>query len=166
MHSLATGNTRQHQHTRPITYLNNLKTETGSHFYSRSTATITHLVTISPMIFNQSMPINLWESRGKNKYFARQNEAYCKDVEQVFCILQQNEIIHSIPWLWEHPDLCLVMKMVIMLHNMAIEDELGTEYKDDHKYHQPPQTQANISTHQIWCFFLAIPGSLQHSRTQ
>ena len=37
------------------------------------------------------------------------------------------------------------MKTVIILHNMTIEDKVGSEYENDHDYHQTPQSEASIT---------------------
>ncbi|XP_059669153.1 uncharacterized protein LOC132314295 [Cornus florida] len=56
--------------------------------------------------------------------FAQRQEACRKDVERVFGVLQSKWAITKGPVrFWDKGDLCLIMKMCIILHNMIIEDE-------------------------------------------
>jgi hypothetical protein len=85
----------------------------------------------------------------QNKHFAKMQEAYRKDIERAFGVLQAQYAIIRYPGrLWGHSELCLIMKTVIILHNMTIEDEAGSNFANDFDYHQNAQTQAGISTTQ------------------
>jgi hypothetical protein len=83
----------------------------------------------------------------KNRHYAKMQEAYRKDVERAFGVLQARYAIIRFPGrLWNHSDLCFIMKTVIILHNMTIEDEAGSEFEDNFEYEQNIRTQASIST--------------------
>jgi hypothetical protein len=83
----------------------------------------------------------------KKKHYAKMQEAYRKDVERAFGVLQARyAIIKNAGRLWKESDLVLIMKTVIILHNMTIEDEEGLEYANDFDYHQLPHTQASVSS--------------------
>jgi hypothetical protein len=74
-------------------------------------------------------------------------EAYRKDVEQAFGVLQACYATIKHPGcLWQQSELASIMKPVIILHNMKIEDEKETEYQNDFDYHQVPCTQASVLT--------------------
>jgi hypothetical protein len=68
------------------------------------------------------------ETQGKkHKHFANLQEAYRKDVEQAFGVLQACYAIVQHPGcLWDQVILDLIMQTVIILHNMTIEDKSGT----------------------------------------
>ena len=71
------------------------------------------------------------------------HEAYCKDVERAFGVLQSRYAIICLPGrLWDHLKLTFIMKTVIILHNMTVEDEEGSELHGDYIYDQLPHTQA------------------------
>jgi len=60
----------------------------------------------------------------KRKFFAKSQEAARKDVERAFGVLQARFAIVSLPCrLWATPTMKVIMKAVIILHNMIIEDE-------------------------------------------
>jgi hypothetical protein len=68
-------------------------------------------------------------------------------VEQAFGVLQAQYAIIQFPGrLWEQSDLASIMKTVIILHNMTIEDKAGSSFEDNFDYHQIPQTQMTITT--------------------
>jgi hypothetical protein len=76
-------------------------------------------------------------------------EAYRKDVERAFGVLQARYVIVCFPGrFWKHNDLSKIMSAVIILHNMTIEDEAGTEFEEDFNYHQTPGTRATITTNE------------------
>ena len=79
-------------------------------------------------------------------------EAYRKDVEHAFGVLQLcYAIIKNAGCLWKESNLTLIMKTVIILHNMTIEDEEGSEYANNFDYHQLPHTQASVSSNKASC---------------
>jgi hypothetical protein len=83
----------------------------------------------------------------KKKHFAKMQEAYRKDVERPFGALQARYAIVRYPGqFWRHDDLSSMMSAVIILHNMTIEDEAGSEFEGDFIYHQTSHTQASITT--------------------
>lgn len=101
-----------------------------------------------PQILNLAQPIS--EPQGKKKYFIKSHEAYRKDVKCAFGVLQAWYAIVCFPGrLWEHAELCYIIKSVIIFHNMTVEGKMDTEYKNNHKYHQIPQTQALILTQEL-----------------
>jgi hypothetical protein len=58
-------------------------------------------------------------------------EAYQKDVERAFGVLQARYAIIRLPGrLSKHPDLCII------LHNMTVEDEDGSNFEEDFEYDQ------------------------------
>ncbi|XP_028122122.1 uncharacterized protein LOC114319309 [Camellia sinensis] len=60
----------------------------------------------------------------KRQLFARMHEAFRKDVERAFGVLQARFNILRVPVRgWSDEDLYYIMKMCIILHNMIIEDE-------------------------------------------
>jgi hypothetical protein len=72
---------------------------------------------------------------------------YRKDVECAFGVLQAQYAIIQYPRrLWQHSDLSFIMKIVKILHNMTIEDEQGSDFENDYKYHQIQQTQTEVTT--------------------
>jgi hypothetical protein len=76
-------------------------------------------------------------------------EAYRKDVKRAFGVLQARYAIIKQPGrLWQQSELASIMKAVIILHNMTIKDEKGTEYQNNYDYHQIPRTQASVSRNQ------------------
>jgi hypothetical protein len=82
----------------------------------------------------------------KHKHFAKLQEAYRKDVERAFGVLQARYAIVRHPGrLWDQVILDLIMRTAIILHNMTIEDESGTGYKGDFEYHQTKTTAATVS---------------------
>jgi hypothetical protein len=83
----------------------------------------------------------------KKKHYAKLQEAYRKDVERAFGVLQSRYAIIRFPGrFWRHEDLSDIMSAVIILHNMTIEDESGSELEGDWIYDQTPRTQAKITT--------------------
>ena len=90
---------------------------------------------ISPTAYIQSTQhwFNWFQSRGKkNKYFAKLQEVYHKDVEHAFGVLQAQYAIIQYPGrLWQHLHLSFIMKKVIILHNMTIEDERGSNFENN-----------------------------------
>ena len=69
----------------------------------------------------------------KNKNFSRFQEAYRKDVERAFGVLQARFIIVRGPArYWDLETLGEVMTACIILHNMIIEDECGSHV--DYRY--------------------------------
>jgi hypothetical protein len=83
----------------------------------------------------------------KKKHFAKMQEAYRKDVEQAFGVLQAWYAIIRFPGrFWKHANLSVIMLAVIILHNMTIEDEARTEFDGDFNYHQTPHTQVAITS--------------------
>ncbi|KAL5821943.1 hypothetical protein ACOSQ3_023825 [Xanthoceras sorbifolium] len=64
---------------------------------------------------------------GKERLFAMKYEATRKDMEHAFGVLQSRwTITHGPVKFWKKNDLCKIMKMCIILHNMIIEDERQT----------------------------------------
>ncbi|XP_065616857.1 uncharacterized protein LOC111991628 [Quercus suber] len=62
--------------------------------------------------------------RVKRKLFAKAQEAYRKDVERAFGVLQTRfAIVRGPRWFFYHETLQDIMKACIILHNMIIEDE-------------------------------------------
>ena len=83
----------------------------------------------------------------QNKHFAKMQEAYRKDIECEFGCLQAQYAIIRLPGrLWDHGTLCLIMKTVIILHNMMIEDESGSKYEYNHWYKQNARTEEELAT--------------------
>jgi hypothetical protein len=81
----------------------------------------------------------------KNKHFAKMQEVYRKDVKQGFRVLQDWYAIIQFPGqFWKHTDLS-----VMILHNMTIEEEAGTEFNGDFNYHQTTRTQAAIASNGV-----------------
>ena len=78
----------------------------------------------------------------KKKHFARVQEAYRKDVECVFGILQARfSIVRGPARFWDEATLNNITKACIILHNMIIEDERdpnGVQQDDD--YEQVPES--------------------------
>jgi hypothetical protein len=57
-------------------------------------------------------------------------------VEHAFGVLQARYAIIQYPGrLWQHSDLSFIMKTVIILHTMTIEDERGSDFENDYEYH-------------------------------
>ena len=73
--------------------------------------------------------VNIFENnpkatRSKKKLFAKAQEAYRKDVERAFGVLQARfAIVHGPVRFFYHETLQDIMKACIILHNMIIEDE-------------------------------------------
>ena len=60
----------------------------------------------------------------KRKLFAEAQEAYRKDVERAFRVLQARfAIVRGLAWFFYHEILQDIMKACIIFHNMIIEDE-------------------------------------------
>jgi hypothetical protein len=82
----------------------------------------------------------------KNRHFAKMQEAYRKDVERAFGVLQARYAIIRHPGrLWDQKVMDSIMRTVIILHNMTIEDESGTDFEGDFDYHQTTSTSASVS---------------------
>ena len=76
------------------------------------------------------------------KHFAKCQEAYRKDVERAFGVLQARFAIVKNPGrLWNHHDLWTIMISAVILHNLIIEDERDTSVENVFDYHIP-NTQA------------------------
>ena len=74
-------------------------------------------------------------------------EAYRKDVEQAFGVLQSRYTIIQYPGrLWDQAELTYIMKTVIILHNMTVEDEEASEFEGNYEYNQLARTQDSIFT--------------------
>ncbi|KAK2458580.1 hypothetical protein QL285_005718 [Trifolium repens] len=59
-----------------------------------------------------------------DKLFAQYQEAYRKDIERAFGVLQARfKIIREPARLWDIDDLSIIMRSCIILHNMIVEDE-------------------------------------------
>ena len=59
-----------------------------------------------------------------DKLFAQYQEAYRKDIERAFGVLQARfKIIREPARLWDIADLSIIMRSCIILHNMIVEDE-------------------------------------------
>ena len=62
-----------------------------------------------------------------DKLFAKYQEAYRKDIERAFGVLQARfKIIREPARLWDIGDLGIIMRTCIILHNMIVEDERDT----------------------------------------
>ncbi|KAL3625657.1 hypothetical protein CASFOL_030511 [Castilleja foliolosa] len=72
------------------------------------------------------------DQQGRDKQlFTRMQEAYQKDVERTFGILQSRfEIIKGPCRLWHGQQICELMKCCIILHNMIVEDNHNEEGDD------------------------------------
>ncbi|GAA0149055.1 hypothetical protein LIER_08325 [Lithospermum erythrorhizon] len=73
-------------------------------------------------------PIFIQSIRGpqgeREKLFVERQQAYRKDVEQTFGVLQSRfQIIRQPARLWDLSDLSTIMRACIILHNMIVEDE-------------------------------------------
>ncbi|KAF8389925.1 hypothetical protein HHK36_024444 [Tetracentron sinense] len=67
---------------------------------------------------------------GKERLFAKKQEVVRKDVERAFGVLQiWWGIMQGPVCYWKKDDLCNIMKMCIILDNMIIEDERGTDFE-------------------------------------
>ena len=72
-------------------------------------------------------------------YFASKQEAYTKDVERAFGILQARFAIIKGPARgWDRENLQYIMMTCIILHNMIVEDERD-EYSGDHAVEIDPK---------------------------
>ena len=72
-------------------------------------------------------------------------EEYRKDVEQAFRVLQSRYAIIRYPGrLWDQAELTYIMKTVIILHNMTVEDEEASEFEGNYEYNQLARTQDSI----------------------
>ncbi|KAF8402358.1 hypothetical protein HHK36_013312 [Tetracentron sinense] len=69
----------------------------------------------------------------KRQLFATIQEAYRKDVERAFGVLQAYfAIVHGLARFRSHEDLGYIMKMCIILYKMIIEDEHDDSVDDDY----------------------------------
>ena len=69
---------------------------------------------------------------GKKKLFAELQEAYRKDVERAFGVLQSRFVIIRNPArFWYRDDLSYVMKTCVILHNMIMEDERDETFNEE-----------------------------------
>jgi hypothetical protein len=65
----------------------------------------------------------------KKKYFATTQEAYRRDVERVFGVLQsQFTIFRGLAWFWDEDALRKIIRACIIIHDMIIEDEQDDEH--------------------------------------
>ena len=86
--------------------------------------------------------VNIFENnpkatRSKKKLFAKAQEAYRKDVERAFGVLQARfAIVHGPVRFFYHETLQDIMKACIILHNMIIEDERDEAEAVDLDYEQ------------------------------
>jgi hypothetical protein len=79
----------------------------------------------------------------KNKHFAKMQEAYRKDIEHAFGVLQLRfAIIRNPGRLWKLDDLWTIMMAAVLLHNLIIEDERDTPLAQQFDYHTL-DTQSN-----------------------
>ena len=73
----------------------------------------------------------------KRKLFAKTQEAYRKDVERAFGVLQVRfAIVRGLVWFFYHKTLHDIMKACIILHNIIIEDERDEAETVDLDYEQ------------------------------
>ena len=83
----------------------------------------------------------------KGKLFAKAQEAYRKDVEHAFRVLQARfAIVRGLARFFFPETLQDIMKACIILHNMTIEDERDKNEVVDFNYEQPdeiPQIQVS-----------------------
>ncbi|KAF8376731.1 hypothetical protein HHK36_031601 [Tetracentron sinense] len=78
----------------------------------------------------------------KRQLFATMQEAYRKDVERAFGVLQASfAIVHWPARFLSHEDLGYIMKTCIILHNMIIEDKHDDSVDDDY---DPPEMATPI----------------------
>ena len=76
----------------------------------------------------------------KRKLFVKLQEAFRKDVERCFGVLQARWRIIDLPCKLWHPNaMAIVMKTCIILHNMIVEDERAED--DEHAYLFEPANQ-------------------------
>jgi hypothetical protein len=88
------------------------------------------------------------------QHFAKLQEAYQKDVEGAFGVLQLRFSIFKNPGrLWKTNDLWTIMIAAVILHNMIFKDKQETSMKNVFDYHQttpadssntPPPTSNNL----------------------
>ncbi|KAL3628938.1 hypothetical protein CASFOL_027984 [Castilleja foliolosa] len=70
----------------------------------------------------------------KKKLFARMQEAYRKDVERAFGVLQSRfAIVRGPARFWNEEDLKYIMTTCVILHNMIIEDQRDHDETVDHE---------------------------------
>ena len=83
---------------------------------------------------------------GKKKLFAELQEAYRKDVERAFGVLQSRfAIIRNPARFWYRDDLSYVMKTCVILHNMIIEDERDETFNEEPN-EDPPVSMSRMIT--------------------
>ena len=83
---------------------------------------------------------------GKKKLFAELQEAYRKDVERAFGVLQSRfAIIRNPARFWYRDDLSYVMKTCVILHNMIIEDERDETFNEEPD-EDPPVSMSRMIT--------------------
>jgi hypothetical protein len=69
----------------------------------------------------------------EQKHYAKKQEAYQKDVERTFGVLQARFAIVSRPACgWKHHNLVNIMKTCVILHNMIVEDEREQKFNFDY----------------------------------
>ena len=77
----------------------------------------------------------------KRKLFAKAQEAYRKDVEHAFRVLQARfAIVRGLARFFFPETLQDIMKACIILHNMTIEDERDKNEVVNFDYEQPDET--------------------------
>jgi hypothetical protein len=104
----------------------------------------------------------------KKKLFAKLQEAARKDVERAFGVLQARFAIVSLPCrLWATTTMKIIMKAVIILHNMIIEDERDLSL--DQQYERVPvadhytiAARGTQDVERIIERFLGIRDEMQH----
>jgi hypothetical protein len=81
------------------------------------------------------------------KHFAKLQEAYRKDVECAFGVLQLRfAIVQNPVRLWKTEDLWTIMIAAVILHNMIIKDERDTSMENVFDYHQGGPTTSTSDT--------------------
>jgi hypothetical protein len=106
----------------------------------------------------------------KKKYFAKAQEAYRKDVECTFDVLQYRfAIVHGSAHLWDEDTLGNIMMVCIIMHNMIVEDEAKED--NDFNYDQIGErvTMSHDDSPELDAFianYWNIKGKETHSQLQ